>query len=94
MSLMKLISFCCCSDDWQFERGSHVFFLGDPIHFEISAIMGNHMPLRVYADHCVATATPDTDSTSRYDFIEYHGLAQIKPYSTIKCAKLFGKTII
>ncbi|XP_037537593.1 zona pellucida sperm-binding protein 3 [Nematolebias whitei] len=61
------------SDDWQFERGSHVFFLGDPIHFEVSVIMGNHMPLRVYADNCVATSTPDTDSASRYDFIEHHG---------------------
>lgn len=60
-------------DDWQFERGSHTFFLGDPIHFEVSVVMGNHMPLRVYADHCVATATPDADSTYRYDFITNNG---------------------
>ncbi|XP_072219966.1 zona pellucida sperm-binding protein 3-like [Leuresthes tenuis] len=61
------------TDDWQFERGSYTYYLGDPIHFEVSAIMGNHMPLRVYVDRCVATATPDAEATLRYDFIENHG---------------------
>ncbi|XP_017277913.1 zona pellucida sperm-binding protein 3 [Kryptolebias marmoratus] len=61
------------TDDWQFERGSHTFFLGDPIHFEVSVVLGNHMALRVYADRCVAAATPDADSIIRYDFIENHG---------------------
>ncbi|KAM4552551.1 zona pellucida sperm-binding protein 3-like [Odontesthes bonariensis] len=59
--------------DWQFERGSYAYYLGDPINFEVSAIMGNHMPLRVYVDHCVATATPDAEATLRHDFIENHG---------------------
>ncbi|XP_038574038.1 zona pellucida sperm-binding protein 3-like isoform X2 [Micropterus salmoides] len=40
---------------------------------EVSAIIGNHMPLRVYVDHCVATATPDAEATLRYDFIKHHG---------------------
>lgn len=61
------------SDNWQFERGSFSYFVGDPINFEVSAIIGNHMPLRVYVDHCVATATPDTEATLRYDFIEHYG---------------------
>ncbi|KAG7229305.1 hypothetical protein INR49_012963, partial [Caranx melampygus] len=61
------------TDDWQFERGSHLYFLGDPIHFEVSAVTGNHMPLRVYVDRCVATATPDAEATLRYDFIEHYG---------------------
>ncbi|XP_071374624.1 zona pellucida sperm-binding protein 3-like [Centroberyx affinis] len=61
------------TDDWQFQRGSHVYFLGDPIHLEVSVIMGSHMPLRVYVDHCVATATPDAEATLRYDFIEHYG---------------------
>ncbi|KAM8850589.1 zona pellucida sperm-binding protein 3-like [Spinachia spinachia] len=61
------------SDDWQFQRGSFSFFLGDPIHFEISASIGNHVPLRVYVDNCVATATPDAQDTLRYDFIENNG---------------------
>ncbi|XP_040911471.1 zona pellucida sperm-binding protein 3-like [Toxotes jaculatrix] len=61
------------TDDWKFEKGSYSYFLGDPINFEVSAIIGNHMPLRVYVDHCVATATPDADATLRYDFIEHYG---------------------
>ncbi|KAM7379302.1 hypothetical protein PAMP_004866 [Pampus punctatissimus] len=61
------------TDDWHFERGSYTYFLGDPIHFEVSVLMGYHMPLRVYVDHCVATATPDTEAALRYDFIEHYG---------------------
>ncbi|XP_059201154.1 zona pellucida sperm-binding protein 3-like [Centropristis striata] len=61
------------TDDWQFERGSYSYFLGDPILLEVSAIIGNHMPLRVYVDQCVATATSDAEDTLRYDFIEHHG---------------------
>lgn len=61
------------TDDWQFQRGSYSYFLGDPIHFEVSAIIGHHMPLRVYVDHCVATATPDAEGILKYDFIEHYG---------------------
>ncbi|XP_041805693.1 zona pellucida sperm-binding protein 3-like [Chelmon rostratus] len=61
------------TDDWRFQRGSHSYFLGDPIHLEVSAIIGNHVPLRVYVDHCVATATPDAEATLRYDLIQHYG---------------------
>ncbi|XP_029309659.1 zona pellucida sperm-binding protein 3-like [Cottoperca gobio] len=61
------------TDDWQFERRSYSYFLGDSILFQVSAIIGNHLPLRVYVDHCVATATPDAEATLRYDFIEHYG---------------------
>lgn len=64
---------CIFTEDWQFARGSYSFFLGDPIYFQVSAITGNHVPLRVYVDHCVATATPDAETTLRYDLIENHG---------------------
>lgn len=65
--------FFVLAGDWQFERGSYSYFLGDTINFHVSAFMGNHMPLRVYVDHCVATATPDAEDTLRYDFIEHYG---------------------
>ncbi|TNN35375.1 Zona pellucida sperm-binding protein 3 [Liparis tanakae] len=61
------------TDDWQFQRGSVSYFLGDPINFEVSAIVGHHMPLRVYVEHCVATATPDAEASLRYDFIDNFG---------------------
>ncbi|XP_056149893.1 uncharacterized protein LOC130124464 [Lampris incognitus] len=61
------------TDDWHFERGSPVYFLGDPIHLEVSLVMGHHMPLRVYVDHCVATATPNPDAALKYEFIKDNG---------------------
>ncbi|XP_041659625.1 zona pellucida sperm-binding protein 3-like [Cheilinus undulatus] len=61
------------TDDWQFERGSYSYFLGDPIRIQVSAIVRKHIPLRVYVDHCVATPTPDAHKTLRYDFIEHNG---------------------
>ncbi|XP_051261093.1 zona pellucida sperm-binding protein 3-like [Dicentrarchus labrax] len=61
------------TDDWQFKRGSYSYYLGDPIHLEVSAVIGDHMPLRVYVDHCVATAIPDAEAALRYDFIENYG---------------------
>uniref|UniRef100_A0A665TIC6 Zona pellucida sperm-binding protein 3 n=1 Tax=Echeneis naucrates TaxID=173247 RepID=A0A665TIC6_ECHNA len=61
------------TDDWQFERRSYSYFLGDTINFEITSVVADHMPLRVYVDHCVATATTDAEDTLRYDFIEHHG---------------------
>lgn len=71
--LYYFIFFNCChlADDWTFQRGSYTYFLGDSIHFEVSAVIGNHMPLRVYIDHCVGTATPDADVALRYDFVEH-----------------------
>ncbi|CAB1454580.1 unnamed protein product [Pleuronectes platessa] len=61
------------TDDWQFERASYSYFLGDPIHFEVSAIPGNHVPLLVYVDQCVATATPDAEAKIKYGFVERDG---------------------
>ena len=60
-------------DDWQQERGSLTYFLGDPIYLEASVILSDHMPQRIYVERCVATVTPDADATLRYDFIEHHG---------------------
>lgn len=61
------------TEDWQFERGAYTYYLGDPIHFEVSSFLGNHKPLRVFVDHCVATATPDAEAALRYDFIDHYG---------------------
>ncbi|XP_062260345.1 zona pellucida sperm-binding protein 3-like [Platichthys flesus] len=61
------------TEDWQFERASYSYFLGDPIHFEVSAIPGNHVPLRVYVDQCVATATLDAEAKIKYGFVERYG---------------------
>ncbi|XP_067879911.1 zona pellucida sperm-binding protein 3-like [Heterodontus francisci] len=61
------------NDDWLTERTSTVYYLGDLIHIEASVSMTNHMPLKLYIDHCVATLSPDKDSTPSYSIIDYNG---------------------
>ena len=61
------------ADDWQIERASNVFFLGDVINIEASVIQANHMPLRVFVDTCVATLDPDMKAVPSYAFIENKG---------------------
>lgn len=61
------------TDTWDFRKGLYSYFLGDHLYFEVSATLLHHVPLRVYVDHCVATATPDVDAPVRYDFIEHAG---------------------
>ncbi|XP_038644566.1 zona pellucida sperm-binding protein 3-like [Scyliorhinus canicula] len=59
--------------DWLTERTSTVYHLGDLIHIEASVSMTNHMALKLYIDRCVATLSPDKDSTLRYSIIDYNG---------------------
>ena len=60
-------------DDWQLERASNVFFLGDLINIEASVVQANHVPLRVFVDTCVATLAPDMNAVPSYAFIEDKG---------------------
>uniref|UniRef100_A0A8C6U520 Zona pellucida sperm-binding protein 3 n=1 Tax=Neogobius melanostomus TaxID=47308 RepID=A0A8C6U520_9GOBI len=82
--------FCFTDHYWKLERESHVYYVGDPIHFEGSCILGNHKPLRVFVDHCVATATPDPDAALRYDFIDHGCLADA--YLTNSSARFLSRT--
>ncbi|KAL6460888.1 hypothetical protein MHYP_G00308540 [Metynnis hypsauchen] len=61
------------TDDWQYERPSNQYFLGDLINIEASVMQYNHVPLRIFVDSCVATATPDTNAAPRYSFIDNYG---------------------
>ncbi|XP_030649227.1 zona pellucida sperm-binding protein 3 [Chanos chanos] len=61
------------TDDWQFERPSNQYFLGDFIHIQASVMQYMHVPLRVFVDSCVATTAPDVNSIPSYAFIENHG---------------------
>ncbi|KAL6460817.1 hypothetical protein MHYP_G00307840 [Metynnis hypsauchen] len=61
------------TDDWRYERPSNQYFLGDLINIEASVMQYKHVPLRIFVDSCVATATPDTNAAPRYSFIENHG---------------------
>ncbi|XP_043540906.1 zona pellucida sperm-binding protein 3-like, partial [Chiloscyllium plagiosum] len=66
-------SLCLMNGDWLTERTSTVYSLGDLIHIEASVSMANHVPLQLYIDRCVATLSPDKDSTPRYSIIDYNG---------------------
>uniref|UniRef100_A0A3B1IS99 ZP domain-containing protein n=1 Tax=Astyanax mexicanus TaxID=7994 RepID=A0A3B1IS99_ASTMX len=59
--------------DWQFERPSNQYILGDFINIEAAVMQYNHVPLRIFVDSCVATTVPDLNTTPRYSFIENHG---------------------
>ncbi|XP_020513430.2 zona pellucida sperm-binding protein 3-like [Labrus bergylta] len=61
------------TDDWQYERPSYQYFLGDMIHIEAIVKQFFHVPLRIYVDRCVATFGPDMNSQPSYAFIENHG---------------------
>ncbi|XP_036808863.1 zona pellucida sperm-binding protein 3-like [Oncorhynchus mykiss] len=61
------------TSDWLYERGSGVYFLGDPINIEVSVRVAHHSRLRVFVSSCVATLDPDNNSFPRYIFIEHDG---------------------
>ncbi|KAM9420942.1 zona pellucida sperm-binding protein 3-like isoform 2-T3 [Salvelinus alpinus] len=61
------------TSDWLYERGSGVYFLGDPINVEVSVRLAHHTRLRVFVSSCVATLDPDWNSVPRYIFIENDG---------------------
>ncbi|XP_034413408.1 zona pellucida sperm-binding protein 3-like [Cyclopterus lumpus] len=60
------------TNDWSSERKSSVYFLGEVVNIEAS-VDHHHLPLRLYADSCVATLTADGNSFPRYPFIDHHG---------------------
>lgn len=70
--MVKML-FSSCAADWQNERASSVYFLGDIINIEASVLQYHHTKLHVYFESCVATVTPDVNSVPRYTFIENHG---------------------
>ncbi|XP_056628013.1 zona pellucida sperm-binding protein 3-like [Triplophysa dalaica] len=61
------------TDEWQFERPSNQYFLGDIVNIEASVKTYNHVPVHVFVDSCVATVSPDVNSAPRYSFIENNG---------------------
>uniref|UniRef100_A0A3B3XPL0 Zona pellucida sperm-binding protein 3 n=1 Tax=Poecilia mexicana TaxID=48701 RepID=A0A3B3XPL0_9TELE len=58
------------NDNWMYERGANVFFLGEPINLEASVRIAHHMGLRVFLSSCVATLQPALNSDPKYIFIE------------------------
>ncbi|KAM4749246.1 zona pellucida sperm-binding protein 3-like, partial [Rhinophrynus dorsalis] len=61
------------SDDWRSKRTSNVFRLGEVFNIEASLDTENHVPMTIFIDSCVATLTPDINSSPRYEIINQNG---------------------
>nr|XP_033780531.1 zona pellucida sperm-binding protein 3-like isoform X2 [Geotrypetes seraphini] len=61
------------NDDWSAERTSAVFHLGEELHIEASVNAGDHIPMILLVDNCVATVSPDKDSKPRYNIVDFYG---------------------
>ncbi|XP_029107441.1 zona pellucida sperm-binding protein 3-like isoform X1 [Scleropages formosus] len=61
------------TDNWELERASNIYFLGDILNIEASVVVANHQPLRLFVDSCVATLEPDVTSVPRYAFVGNYG---------------------
>uniref|UniRef100_A0A8C6JQZ2 Zona pellucida sperm-binding protein 3 n=1 Tax=Melopsittacus undulatus TaxID=13146 RepID=A0A8C6JQZ2_MELUD len=60
-------------DDWSSERQSNGFQLGESLHLQADVAAGNHIPLRLFVDDCVATLSPDRNSSPRYALVDLSG---------------------
>ncbi|XP_018421317.1 PREDICTED: zona pellucida sperm-binding protein 3-like [Nanorana parkeri] len=61
------------ADDWSGPRDSTVFQLGEKIYIEASVGIENHIDMILFVDSCVATITPDPNSSPRYEIINANG---------------------
>ncbi|XP_069042802.1 zona pellucida sperm-binding protein 3-like isoform X2 [Lepisosteus oculatus] len=61
------------NEDWGSPRLSSVFYLGETVRLEAAVSSQGHPPLRLFVDRCVATLTPDPDSSPSYAVIDHHG---------------------
>ncbi|XP_064168703.1 uncharacterized protein LOC135241879 isoform X4 [Anguilla rostrata] len=73
MSAEELLVFTLrlMEDDWQQERASRTFFLGDTLKIEASVVQANHVPLRVFIERCVAYLDPSLAPS--YAFVKEDG---------------------
>ncbi|NXK97805.1 ZP3 protein, partial [Formicarius rufipectus] len=61
------------NDDWSSERLSNGFQLGESLHLQAEVASEGHVPLRLFVEDCVATLSPDRNSSPRYAFIDRSG---------------------
>ncbi|KAM3821047.1 zona pellucida sperm-binding protein 3-like [Vipera latastei] len=61
------------TDDWQAEKDSTAYFLGEDLHVQADIRKGSHLPLRLFIDTCMVTSKPDGDSDPQYKILDFHG---------------------
>ncbi|KAI5945514.1 zona pellucida sperm-binding protein 3 [Manis javanica] len=60
-------------ENWVAEKRSPTFQLGDTAHLQAEVHTGSHVPLRLFVDHCVATLTPDRNTSPYHSIVDFHG---------------------
>nr|XP_056722034.1 zona pellucida sperm-binding protein 3-like [Euleptes europaea] len=61
------------NEDWSAERTSKRYQLGEAMNLQADVNTVNHVALKLFVDNCVATLSPDRDSSPRYSIIDFHG---------------------
>ncbi|OCT59582.1 zona pellucida sperm-binding protein 3 [Xenopus laevis] len=61
------------TDDWLSPLASSVFRLGDVFSIEASVDTRNLGPMMIFVDRCVATLSPDLNSSPQYEIIALNG---------------------
>uniref|UniRef100_A0A670YJ56 Zona pellucida sperm-binding protein 3 n=1 Tax=Pseudonaja textilis TaxID=8673 RepID=A0A670YJ56_PSETE len=61
------------NEGWSSERASNGYQLGEVMYIQAQVIAENHTPLRLFVDSCIATLSPEADSSPRYPIIDYKG---------------------
>ncbi|PNJ85525.1 ZP3 isoform 4, partial [Pongo abelii] len=59
--------------NWNAEKRSPTFHLGDAAHLQAEIHTGSHVPLRLFVDHCVATPTPEQNASPYHTIVDFHG---------------------
>uniref|UniRef100_A0A8D1FIW9 Zona pellucida sperm-binding protein 3 n=1 Tax=Sus scrofa TaxID=9823 RepID=A0A8D1FIW9_PIG len=60
-------------ENWSAEKMTPTFQLGDRAHLQAQVHTGSHVPLRLFVDHCVATLTPDWNTSPSHTIVDFHG---------------------
>lgn len=63
----------CLAENWSAEKMTPTFQLGDRAHLQAQVHTGSHVPLRLFVDHCVATLTPDWNTSPSHTIVDFHG---------------------
>ncbi|XP_002932356.4 zona pellucida sperm-binding protein 3 [Xenopus tropicalis] len=75
LSMEERLSFSLklMTDDWLSPRTSSIFHLGDIFSIEASVDTRNYGPMVIFVDRCVATQSPDMNSSPQYEIIAQNG---------------------
>ncbi|KAL1768734.1 Zona pellucida glycoprotein 3 [Sigmodon hispidus] len=60
-------------EDWNTEKSSPTFYLGEVAHLQAEVQTGSHPPLQLFVDYCVATPLPDVTGSPSHIIVDFHG---------------------